>query len=109
MEYEDSVPMDRRPTLPVADILGADRQERSWESARQELDGWAPLRPTGAKESVTSAWRVCTSAHPYTFREAEGQTSQAAPAHRWSEVQGSFCPALIRVVPQGWTIGGGSS
>jgi hypothetical protein len=25
--------MDRRPTLPVADILGAKRQERSWESA----------------------------------------------------------------------------
>jgi len=33
MEYEDSVPMDRRPTLPVADDLGAERQERSWESA----------------------------------------------------------------------------
>ncbi len=27
MEYEDSVPMDRRPTLPVADVLGAERQE----------------------------------------------------------------------------------
>jgi hypothetical protein len=25
MEYEDSVPMDRQPTLPVADILGAER------------------------------------------------------------------------------------
>ncbi len=23
MEYEDSIPMDRRPTLPVADVLGA--------------------------------------------------------------------------------------
>jgi hypothetical protein len=33
MEYEDSVPMDRRPTLPVAEVLGAERQERSWESA----------------------------------------------------------------------------
>jgi hypothetical protein len=33
VEYEDSVPMDRRPTLPVADVLGAERQERSWESA----------------------------------------------------------------------------
>jgi hypothetical protein len=33
MEYEDSVPMDRQPTLPVANVLGADRQERSWESA----------------------------------------------------------------------------
>jgi hypothetical protein len=33
MEYEDSVPMDMQPTLPVADVLGAERQERSWESA----------------------------------------------------------------------------
>jgi hypothetical protein len=33
MEYKDSVPMDRRPTLPVANVLGAERQERSWESA----------------------------------------------------------------------------
>jgi hypothetical protein len=32
MEYEDSVPMDMQPTLPVADVLGAERQERSWES-----------------------------------------------------------------------------
>jgi hypothetical protein len=29
MEYEDSVPMDRQPTLPVADVLGAEGQERS--------------------------------------------------------------------------------
>ena len=31
MEYED--PMERRPTLPVTEILAAERQERSWESA----------------------------------------------------------------------------
>ncbi len=33
MEYEDSIPMERRPTLPVADVLSAEQQERSWESA----------------------------------------------------------------------------
>jgi hypothetical protein len=33
MEYEDSIPMERRPTLPVTEILAAKRQERSWESA----------------------------------------------------------------------------
>jgi hypothetical protein len=32
VEYEDSIPMDRRPTLPV-DILGVERQERSCVSA----------------------------------------------------------------------------
>ncbi len=29
MEYEDSVPMERRPTLPVTEILTRERQERS--------------------------------------------------------------------------------
>ncbi len=33
MEYEDSIPMERRPTLPVTETLAAERQERSWESA----------------------------------------------------------------------------
>jgi hypothetical protein len=33
MGYEDSIPMERRPTLPVTEILAAERQERSWESA----------------------------------------------------------------------------
>jgi hypothetical protein len=33
MEYEDSIPIERRPTLPVAEVLAAERQERSWESA----------------------------------------------------------------------------
>jgi hypothetical protein len=33
MEYEDSVPIERRPTLPVVEVLAAERQERSWESA----------------------------------------------------------------------------
>jgi hypothetical protein len=47
MEYEDSVPMDRRPTLPVADIPGEDRQERSWESAPEA--GW--LNPVASDRS----------------------------------------------------------
>ncbi len=33
MEYEDSIPIERQPTLPVTEILAAERQERSWESA----------------------------------------------------------------------------
>ena len=60
-----------------------------------ELDGCALLHLTGAEESVTSVWRVYISAHPHAFKEAEEWSSQAAPAHRWSEVQGSLCPALI--------------
>jgi hypothetical protein len=33
MECEDSILMERRSTLPVNEILAAERQERSWESA----------------------------------------------------------------------------
>jgi hypothetical protein len=33
LEYEDSIPMASRQTLPVTEILAAERQERSWESA----------------------------------------------------------------------------
>jgi hypothetical protein len=44
MEYEDSIPIERRPTLPVMEILAAERQERSWESAL--IPGWC--RPTMA-------------------------------------------------------------
>jgi hypothetical protein len=43
-EYEDSTPMKRRPTLPVTEILAAERQERSWESA--PISGWC--RPSVA-------------------------------------------------------------
>jgi hypothetical protein len=33
MECEDSIPMERRSTLPVNEILAYERQERSWENA----------------------------------------------------------------------------
>jgi hypothetical protein len=38
MEYEDSIPMERRSTLPVTEILAAERQERSLDSA--PMPGW---------------------------------------------------------------------
>jgi hypothetical protein len=44
MEYEDSTHMERRPTLPVTEILAAEQQERSWESA--PIPGWC--RPSVA-------------------------------------------------------------
>jgi hypothetical protein len=39
--------MDRRPTLPVTDVLGAGRQERSWDSAQ----GAGCLRPVASDRS----------------------------------------------------------
>jgi hypothetical protein len=54
MEYEDSVPIERQPTLPVAEILAAER--RGPGRVRQERDGPAPPWPTEAEGSVTSAW-----------------------------------------------------
>jgi hypothetical protein len=84
MEYENSVLMDRTGGPPCRWPTSLERADRRGPGTeRQELDACAPLRPTGAEESVTSAWRVCTSVHPHAFREAEGRPSQAAPAHRW--------------------------
>jgi hypothetical protein len=48
MEYEDSIPIERPPTLPVTEILAAERQERSWESA--PIVGWC--RPTMADRGL---------------------------------------------------------
>jgi hypothetical protein len=47
LEYEESIPMDRRPTLGMADILGAGRPERSWDSA----PGAGCPRPTPSDRS----------------------------------------------------------
>ncbi len=33
LKCEDSVPMERRPTLPVNEVLEAERRERSWDNA----------------------------------------------------------------------------
>ncbi len=38
MECEDPIPMERRPTLPVNEILAAERRERSWDGAP---GGWS--------------------------------------------------------------------
>ena len=71
MEYEDHFPWTGGP--PCRWLTSLERTDRSGHGrARQELDGCALLHPTGAEESVTSAWRVCTSAHLHAFREAEG-------------------------------------
>ncbi len=37
---EDSIPMERRPTLPVNEILAAERRERSWDDAATP-GGWS--------------------------------------------------------------------
>jgi hypothetical protein len=55
-------------------LTSLERTDRSVPGrACQELDGCAPLHPTGAEESVTSACRVYTSAQ--AFREVERQSS----------------------------------
>ena len=39
-ECEDPVPLERRPTLPVNEILAAERRERSWDNATTS-GGWS--------------------------------------------------------------------
>ncbi len=55
MEYEDFVPMDRQPTLPVADVLGAEWQEWSLESA-QGVEWSRPAMTDRSRGIVTLAW-----------------------------------------------------
>jgi hypothetical protein len=99
MEYEDSVPIERRPILPVTEILAAERQERSWESAPGA--GWSrPAMADRGRGIGDLGMAGLNIVHQHASREAEG------PAHRWVEAQGS-CPAHIPALPRGWTTGGG--
>ena len=46
MGCEDPVPLERRPTLPVNEILAAERRERSWDNATAS-GGWSHPGMTG--------------------------------------------------------------
>jgi hypothetical protein len=45
-ECEDPVPLERQPTLPVNEILAAERRERSWDNATAS-GGWSHPAMTG--------------------------------------------------------------
>jgi hypothetical protein len=104
LEYGESVPMNHRPTLRLADILRVDRPEQSWDVAsgapgpvREKLgDG----RPQHGR-----------SAHQGSIRTppGKGQRSHpAGPAHHSKEIKEDCCPALFQV-PQGESTTGGDS
>jgi hypothetical protein len=85
MEYEDSLPIERWPTLLVAEVLAAERQERSWESTPGA--GWS--RPTMADRGRGIG----------DLGMAGGRrSSRRGPAHHWVEAQGSY-PAHIPALP----------
>ncbi len=84
MECEDSIPMERRSTLPVNEILASERRERSWESAAVPGRGATPARLTEVEGLTTSTWRDRTSARPHASREGPERSRQPAPAHRWA-------------------------
>jgi hypothetical protein len=77
MEYEESVPMDRRPTLPVADILGAGRPERSWDSA----PGAGCLRPAASDRSMAGL-HIGAPAHLGRGRRAAQPGNTSTPLVR---------------------------
>ena len=104
MEYEDSIPMERRPTLPVKEILAAERQERSWESATVPGRWGHPSiadRGRGLGDLGMAGLNIASREEAERFR-------QLAPAHLWVEVQGS-CPARTPAHPRGRATGGGLS
>jgi hypothetical protein len=107
VEYEDSVPMDRRPTLPVADVLGAERQEQSWESApgSRWFQPAVNDRSRGIGDLGMGGLNIGAPAH---LQRGRRMLQPAGAAHRWAEVQGSY-PAHTQALPREWTTGGGSS
>ncbi len=76
MEYEDSTPMERRPTLPVTEILAAEQQERSWERDR-EMVSPQRSRQRPRNRGPRHGWTEhrCASTPP------EGR--QSTPAQGW--------------------------
>ncbi len=83
MEYEESVPKDRRPTLPVVDILGAGRPERSWDSA----PGAGCQRPAASNRSRGIGYLGIAGLHigaPARLQRGRkaAQPGVATPAHR---------------------------
>ena len=105
MEYEDSVPLDKLPTLPVADVLCAERQERSWESA--PAGRWRHTsvadRGRGIGDLGMAGLNIGAPARLPRGGRALLPAGASTPL---GGVQGS-CPARIQALPRGWTAGGG--
>ncbi|MFO0005520.1 MAG: hypothetical protein ACK559_30760, partial [bacterium] len=51
---EDPIPMERRPTLPVSEVLEAERRELSWDHSAV-TGGWSLHRLFGQGRLPTAA------------------------------------------------------
>ncbi len=100
--------MERRSTLPVNEILAAERQERSWESAAMP-GRWGHPSAAGRGRGIDDLDMAGLNiARPHASREGAERFRQLVPAHRWEGTQGS-CPARIPALRQGRITDGGSS
>jgi hypothetical protein len=108
MEYEDSTPMERRPTLPVTEILAAERQERSWESApipgRWGHSGKAD-RGRGIGDLGMAGLNICA---PARLQRGGRELLPAGASTPLGGGSGEL-PRTYSALPPGWTTGGGSS
>jgi hypothetical protein len=93
--------MERRSTLPVNEVLAAERRERSWESVAVP-GGWShPSAADRGREVGDLDMAGLNIDAPTRFR-------QLMPAHRWEGTQGG-CPARTPALQQGRITDGGSS
>jgi hypothetical protein len=105
LDYGESVPMDRRSTLWVSEILGAGRPEQSWDEVpgSGEVSQAQPERGREIGDLGKAGLHI--RAAP-TRHMARGRIVQ--PVHHSREIQRDYCPALFQVPQVESTTGGNS-
>jgi hypothetical protein len=93
MEYEDSIPIERPPTLPVTEILAAERQERSWESL--PIGRWC--RPTMGSRNRRSRHGGSEHRRTSTSPEWRQGTPASGGQHTAGRRLGGAAPHVFRL------------
>ena len=103
---EDPVPMERRPTLPVNEVLEAERRELSWDNMAAP-GGWSQPSMADRGRGVGDLGMAGLNIGAPARLQAE-YSRRPMPARRWEGIQGS-CPARAPAPRLGQATDSGSS
>ncbi len=82
-------PMERRPTLPVNEVLEAERRERSWDNAAVP-GGWSQPSITDRGRGVGDLGMAGLNiGAPARLQRGAVHSRRPVPVHRWEGFQGS--------------------